>query len=67
LLESDKILADKLQYDEHRERLEHNRRHNQANRLNIQESLPVVRKIQSSEYEQLVESSQSRMRQLQEM
>ncbi len=67
MLESDKILADKLQYDEHREKLEFNRRLNQANRLNIQESLPVVKNIQSTEYQQLLETSQSRLRQLQEM
>jgi protein associated with RNAse G/E len=67
MLESDRILADKLQYDEHREKLEYNRRLSQANRQNIKESQSVVKRIQSSEYEEFIESSQARLKQLQEM
>ena len=67
LLKSDEILADKLQYDEHIERYNQNRKLKLAHRQNIQESLPVVKQIQSTEYGQLLEASQRRLKELQEM
>lgn len=67
LLKSDELLASKLQYDEHVQRYQQNKQLHHANRVNIQESLPVAKFIQTTEYRQLVESDQLRARHLTEM